>query len=387
MNGAHAPDDAQLEEAARRLAAGRLVAFPTETVYGLGADASDPAAVARIYGAKGRPSNHPVIVHLAPGARVEYWAARVPAQARALMDAFWPGPLTLILPRAPHIPDAVSGGQDSIGLRCPSHPVAQALLARFAGLKGGHGGVAAPSANKFGQVSPTCAEHVRAEFPELDDDALMVLEGGPSQVGIESTIVDLSRLEQGVGPAILRPGHITAAQIGRVLRIAPDGLLPGHEPGDGATCAGCAVSGESERHAGREVDERGGARRMDDVAQGKPRAPRVSGSLKAHYAPRTPLQVLPRGGIRLLLQSAAGNDERMACVVFGPPESAFASSPGVDWFAAQPDPDAYARELYALLRRLDQGGYARLVFEQPPRSAPWQAVNDRLGRAAAAFGG
>src|SRR5690554_3204783 len=202
-----------LEQAARRLAEGRLVAFPTETVYGLGADAENPTAIAQIYAAKGRPSDHPVIVHLAPGADLSYWSDHVPPSAYALVEAFWPGPLTLILPRAPNIPSAVSGGQRSVGLRCPAHPVAQALLRRFAELKGGQGGVAAPSANLFGQVSPTRAEHVRAEFAKLSDDQLLILEGGSAEVGIESTIVDLSRLDQGVGPVILRPGHITAAEI------------------------------------------------------------------------------------------------------------------------------------------------------------------------------
>ncbi|NLC37325.1 MAG: threonylcarbamoyl-AMP synthase, partial [Alcaligenaceae bacterium] len=253
--------DQALQSAATRLLQGSLVAFPTETVYGLGADAENPAAIARIYQAKGRPSNHPVIVHIAPEADLDYWARSVPAAARALTQAFWPGPLTLILPRAPGIPAAVSGGQNSIGLRCPSHPVAQELLRRFAALKGGQGGVAAPSANKFGQVSPTQAEHVRNEFPELDDTALLVLEGGPSQVGIESTIVDLSRLEEGVGPVLLRPGHITAEDLAAVLGVMPS--------------------------------------RPDQAA------PRVSGSLKAHYAPRTPLTLVERSKLDTVLAEAA----------------------------------------------------------------------------------
>src|SRR5690606_29687435 len=188
-------DDAlktMIEQAAKRLLSGGLVAFPTETVYGLGADAENVEAIARIYAAKGRPANHPVIVHLAPGAGLEYWAASVPTQARKLIDAFWPGPLTLILPRHKRIPAAVTGGQDSIGLRCPSHPVAQALLRRFSELKGGHGGIAAPSANQFGQVSPTLAEHVRAEFPGMPEDELLILEGGASEVGSESAILDLA---------------------------------------------------------------------------------------------------------------------------------------------------------------------------------------------------
>jgi len=329
---------ALLKEAARRLEAGSLVAFPTETVYGLGADAENPQAIARIYSAKGRPSNHPVIVHVAPEADIGYWAASVPAEGRALIRAFWPGPLTLILPRASHIPAAVSGGQDSVGLRCPSHPVAQALLREFARAKpNGQGGVAAPSANKFGQVSPTHAAHVRSEFPELGLQDLMVLEGGPSQVGIESTIVDVSRVSQGVAPVLLRPGHISSAQIAEVL---------GMEPG------------------------------RPDAA-----APQVSGSLKAHYAPHTPLLVLPLD--RLLARADEAGAGRTAAVVFNAAGAPTVS--GVDWLACANEPDAYARELYALLRRLDQQGYERILMEQPPRSAAWQAVNDRIGRAAAAF--
>jgi len=327
-----------IEEAARRLLDGGLVAFPTETVYGLGADAENPEAVARIYAAKGRPSNHPVIVHLAPGARLDYWARSVPPQALRLVEAFWPGPLTLILPRAAHIPDAVSGGQDSIGLRCPSHPVAQALLTEFARLKpNGQGGVAAPSANKFGQVSPTLAEHVRAEFAEMPAEELMVLEGGPSEVGIESTILDLSRLDQGVGPKLLRPGHISARQIAEVL-------------------------GESV--AGADAD-----------------APRVSGSLKAHYAPRTPLVMLTRDA--LLDRLAAEGDRRLVAVVFSAKD--LPELPNVEWVRAAGDPAVYASRLYALLRRLDHGGFACIYIEQPPESPEWLAVNDRLGRAAAAF--
>ena len=203
------PSRERLDEAARKLEAGELVAFPTETVYGLGADAENPQAIAKIYAAKGRPSNHPVIVHVVDGADISYWSDDVPGIALQLIEAFWPGPLTLILKRAPHIPAAVAGGQDSIGLRCPSHPVAQALLSRF---KRGRGGIAAPSANKFGQVSPTTAQHVRDEF----GDAVFVLEGDGVDVGIESTIVDLSRLDQGIGPVLLRPGAITPEDIERV---------------------------------------------------------------------------------------------------------------------------------------------------------------------------
>lgn len=331
--------DALIAEAAQRLADGRLVAFPTETVYGLGADAESPAALAALYAAKGRPTDHPVIVHLAPEADPGYWAGAVPPEARRLIEAFWPGPLTLILPRAGHIPPAVSGGQAGIGLRCPSHPVAQALLRAFAPLKAhGHGGVAAPSANKFGQVSPTRAEHVRSEFPELDDDALMILEGGSSEVGIESTILDVSRLHTGVGPVLLRPGHIGAQALAEVLGVMP------HRP---------------------------------DRA-----APRVSGSLKAHYAPRTPLRLLDRAA--LLSLDAAGAGGSIAAVVL---EEAPGTAPqGVEWVVVPGDPVAYARRLYALLRELDAAGHALIVLQRPPADAAWQGVNDRIGRAAAAFG-
>ncbi len=330
--------DALIHEAARRLADGRLVAFPTETVYGLGADAENPAALAALYAAKGRPADHPVIVHLAPEADPGYWAAAVPAEARRLMEAFWPGPLTLILPRAAHIPAAVSGGQSGVGLRCPSHPVAQALLRAFAPLKPhGHGGVAAPSANKFGRVSPTRAEHVRGEFPECDAEALMILEGGDSEVGIESTILDLSRLDAGVGPVLLRPGHIGARRLAEVLGVMP--------------------------------------------ARPDRAAPRVSGSLNAHYAPRTPLRLLDRDGLLALDAAAAGGP--IAAVVLG--EAPGTAPAGVDWVVMPADPVAYARRLYAVLRDLDAAGHALIVLQRPPADAAWQGVNDRIGRAAAAF--
>jgi L-threonylcarbamoyladenylate synthase len=329
------PSAAQIDEAAALLEAGALVAFPTETVYGLGADAENPQAVARIYAAKGRPANHPVIVHLAPGADPGYWASHVPEAARRLIDAFWPGPLTLILKRAAHIPEAVSGGQDSVGLRCPAHPVAQALIAAFSSRRGGHGGVAGPSANRFGHVSPTTAQHVRDEF----GSTVHVLDGGPCEVGIESTILDLSR----GFPALLRPGHITPHDIAEVLGEAP--RLP-----DGSDAT----------------------------------APRASGTLKAHYAPRTPLALLPFEALEQLLASRPAG-EPVALVARASQAGAWAQAPGVHFVAAPEAPEAYARALYGLLRRLDRARVSRILIEKLPDGIEWIAVNDRLGRAAAAF--
>lgn len=324
------PTAAEIDEAARLLEAGQLVAFPTETVYGLGADAENPQALARIYAAKGRPSNHPIIVHVVDGADIGYWVDDVPEAAQRLIDAFWPGPLTLILKRAAHIPAAVAGGQDSVGLRCPSHPVAQALLSRF---KRGRGGIAAPSANKFGQVSPTTAQHVRDEF----GDAVFVLEGDGVEVGIESTIVDLSRVDRGVGPVLLRPGAITPAMMEAVLGAAP---LP------------------------------------PDAA-----APRASGTLKAHYAPRTPLFLVAPQDLAAHLADLPA-DARVAWVAREP-----VADPRCVWVEAPADAAAYARELYRLLRRLDREGYARLCVAPLPDGHEWAGVRDRLQRAAAAFSG
>ncbi|GGD57471.1 L-threonylcarbamoyladenylate synthase [Caballeronia grimmiae] len=336
------PSAAQIDEAAALLDAGELVAFPTETVYGLGGDAENPEAIARIYAAKGRPANHPVIVHLAPEADPGYWVRELPADAQKLIDAFWPGPLTLILKRASHIPAAVSGGQDSVGVRCPSHPVAQRLLSAFHARRDGtgrQGGVAGPSANRFGHVSPTTAQHVRDEF----GGAVHVLDGGAADVGIESTILDLSRGFL----ALLRPGHVSPQAIADVIGEAP--RLP-----DGSDAT----------------------------------APRASGTLKAHYAPRTPLALLPFASIEPMLAAFQPADERkVALVARASSAGAWARAPHVHFIAAPEDPQSYARALYGLLRALDRADVERIFVEKLPESIEWIAVNDRLGRAAAAFEG
>jgi L-threonylcarbamoyladenylate synthase len=320
-------DPATIGAAAAALARGELVAFPTETVYGLGADAENPAAVARIYAAKGRPQDHPVIVHLAADARLDHWAADIPDEAHALAAAFWPGPLTMILKRAPGIPDAVSGGQDTVGLRCPAHPVAQALLRAF---KGGQGGVAAPSANKFGHVSPTTAQHVRDEFG-ADGSVAMVLDGGQSQVGIESTIVDLSRLASH-GPVLLRPGHISAEAIAAVIDQLPA---------------------------------------APDAA-----APRASGTLDSHYAPHTPVAMQASATLAATLANLRQAGRKVALIHYSdlPPADAEVRLPAT--------PDGFAYALYAALRALDRHGADVILVEAPPQDGAWQGVNDRLRRAA-----
>lgn len=321
--------DAEILRAAQVLESGGLVAFPTETVYGLGADAENPAAVANIFALKGRPADHPLIVHLAPEADVDHWAVDIPVAARQLIAACWPGPLTLILKKAAHVPDAVTGGQDSVGLRCPSHPVAQALLRAF---KKGQGGVAAPSANRFGHVSPTMAQHVRDEFAgdvRLD----MILDGGQSDVGIESTILDVSRWETH-GAVLLRPGQISAERIADIIGVMP--CIP-----DGA-------------------------------------APRASGTLESHYAPRTPVMLVASGELQAKVTQLVASGKRVALMHY----SAASVANAVARRTLPAAPDGYAHHLYASLRELDGVGADVIAVEWPPQDAAWQGVNDRLRRAA-----
>jgi L-threonylcarbamoyladenylate synthase len=320
---------AQLEKAAALLRQGELVAFPTETVYGLGADASNPDAVAKIFAAKGRPADHPLIVHLPGVDHLDRWARDIPETAYALAKAFWPGPLTLILKRQPNVPDAVTGGQDTVGLRVPGHPLALELLKAF------DGGVAAPSANRFGHVSPTIAQHVHEE---LGGAVAMVLDGGPCRVGIESTIVDLT----GPYSRILRPGMIGAADLGRVLGRAP----------------GMGGSGD------------------DGV-------PRVSGSLDSHYAPRTPLALLQPDVVIFAVREALAANQRIGVIA---PMACPLSDERIVWRQIASEAAGFAHDLYALLRELDGLGCARIVVQKPPQAESWRAVNDRLQRAAAGTG-
>ena len=318
--------------AARMLESGQLVAFPTETVYGLGADAENAVATAAIFALKNRPANHPLIVHVAPDADIGYWSSYIPDEAKMLIDAFWPGPLTLILKKAAHIPAAVAGGQDSIGLRCPSHPVAQALLRAF---KGGKGGIAGPSANRFGHVSPTRAEHVREEFGD-DPRLAAILEGGQSEVGIESTILDLSRIET-AGPVLLRPGKIHSLQIAEVIGRMPE---------------------------------------MPDAA-----APRASGTLASHYAPLTPVVIVPEKDLTSVLKQLEKKNIRVALLHYSS-LSSDRKQPLVKQTGLFCSPDVYSHQLYASLRELDRHRADVILVEATPDTEAWKGVNDRLRRAA-----
>jgi len=306
----------EVRRAAEILKRGGLVAFPTETVYGLGADASSKDAVTRLYAAKRRPLDHPVIVHFADADLAFSWARDVPQAAKKLAAKFWPGPLTLILKKSARAGDFVTGGQDSVGVRVPSHPVAQELLRAFGG------GIAAPSANRFGQVSPTTAAHVRED---LGKDVELVLDGGPSEVGIESTIVDLSSGD----PVVLRPGRISAAEL--------EGAL------------GSPVL----------------ARQSD--------SPRHSGGLERHYAPRTPARLVPT---HELDKEIARLKDKIAVLAFSRPDEQ------VDYWLRMPrEPLAYAQKLYAALRELDSVRCEMILIEAPPEAPEWAGVRDRLERA------
>lgn len=315
-------DPTLVADAARLLAAGGLVAFPTETVYGLGADASSEPAVRRIFEAKGRPPDHPVIVHVGGAEVLDEWAASVPAAAAALVDALWPGPLTVIVPRAARVPDIVTGGLDTVGLRAPAHPVAIELLEEFGG------GVAAPSANRFGRVSPTTAAAVRSELGDVVD---MVLDGGPCTVGVESTIVDCT----GPVPVVRRVGGIGLETLADLLGEQPE---------------------------------------VSDAAGGAP------GTLPSHYAPAAAVVLCPEDEVAAVVAGLVDQGQRVGILGMG----ADADADGAVRLDAGDDVAAYARNLYASLREADEQGLDVVVAVPPPLEGVGRAVADRLLRAAAA---
>ena len=316
-----------LATAVDHLRAGGVLGLPTETVYGLAADATNPVAVARVFATKGRPADHPLIVHLATGAAVAPWVSDWPVVAERLAAAFWPGPLTLVVPRAAGVLPAVTGGQDTVALRVPAHPVAQAVLAAFGGA------LVAPSANRYGRLSPTRATDVMQEFA----GSVPVVEGGECTVGIESTIVACLNGEV----RVLRPGIITPGALSRAAGVE--------------VFIGAATDG-----------------------------PRVPGAVKAHYAPRTPLEVVPSALLARRLAEVPG-----ACVVARAEIGEVAAvqvgtlAPG-GRVVLPSTPVEFGQKLYATLRDLDAVGAPRLLVEAPPAGEEWAAVRDRLARAAAA---
>lgn len=317
-------------QAAERLAEGGLVAFPTETVYGLGARADDDAAAARVFAAKGRPTGHPLIVHVADAQGAAAFAVVLPPLAQRLMTAFWPGPLTVIVQRRDGVATAAAGGQSTIGLRCPSHPVAQDLLRAAAAL--GVPGIAAPSANRYGRLSPTRASHVAAEF----GDELMVLDGGDCEVGIESSIVDCSRGH----PVLLRPGVLARPRIE-------------------------AAAGEPLGEADAE-------------------APRAPGTLASHYAPRARLRLMAPSALRTALEvlpvEALPKQGPRRLAVYS---RSVAVPSRLRHHRMPDDPVAAAHELFSVLHELDDEGVQLIWVEEPPADAAWEGVRDRLQRAAA----
>ena len=319
-------DPATIARAADAIAAGELVAFPTETVYGLGARADDDAAVAKIFALKGRPQDHPLIVHVADRAQADRFAAALPSVAERLIDAFWPGPLTVIVLRAAGIADAAAARQATIGLRCPAHPIAHALLAQSG--ERGVPGIAAPSANRFGRVSATTAAHVVDEF----GDDLLVVDGGAARIGIESAIVDCST----GSPVLLRPGILTRARI--------------------------------ENAAGTALRNPGAA------------SPRAPGTLAAHYAPKAKVRVMATPMLKAALGVLGSDSLRLAVYSRSIPSGV---ATGVVHRRMPARPEQAAHELFAILRELDREGVHLIWVEEPPPGPEWDGVRDRLDRAAA----
>jgi L-threonylcarbamoyladenylate synthase len=341
-------DAKSIAMAAVCIRSGELLGLPTETVYGLAADAENPLAVAKIFSAKGRPSDHPLIVHVLDAASASHFAAAVPEFARQLMQVFWPGPLTLILPRREGVAAAAAGGQDSIGLRCPSHPVAQALLkacrepqANLQPLQNPVWGIAAPSANQFGRVSPTTAQHVECEF----DSHVLILDGGPCAVGIESTIIDCTR---GV-PVLLRPGAITREQVQVVC--------------------------------GQKVFS------VDEAVSSAESVPRASGTLASHYAPRATVRLMKGSEMQKALDVLGGEPAGASPVkafIATYSRALLRNNPHCVLSRRMPDDAAAtARQLFAVLRQFDDLGVKLIWIETPPEGPDWDAVRDRLQRAAA----
>ncbi len=369
---------ASIAVAAAELTAGALLGLPTETVYGLAADACNDAAVAKIFAAKGRPSNHPLIVHVQNAAAVAHFANDLPLFAMRLMEAFWPGPLTLILPRRAGVAAASAGGQNSIGLRCPSHPVAQALLQSLAAQTPPVWGLAAPSANQFGRVSPTTAAHVQSEMGA----DLLILDGGPCEVGIESTIVDCTR---GV-PVLLRPGHISRAQLqaacGQPVLLSDE-------------FAARSAATSTSNHASNKASN-GTSNGTSNLGMNLGPAPRASGTLESHYAPNAKLRLMTAKALQSALDLLGGDVDGKVNAQPGQAGSSAqpviatysrailkSRSSGVLRRRMPDDAVATAQQLFAVLRDFDSQGVKLIWVETPPAAPEWDGVRDRLTRASA----
>ncbi|MBX9666903.1 MAG: threonylcarbamoyl-AMP synthase [Candidatus Obscuribacterales bacterium] len=308
-----------IHTAARLLKEGRLVAIPTETVYGLGADASNLDALKQLYALKGRPGNHPVIVHIRSVDQLSSWASHIPPLAERLANHFWPGPITMIFRKQPHVLAQVTGGQDTVAVRIPRHELTLALLEEF------EGGLAAPSANKFGRLSPTSATAVANEF---GGQVSYILDGGSCDVGIESTIIDLSTDV----PRILRPGMVSQEMLTAVAE--------------------------------------------DIVFSSSPTTVRAPGTLKSHYSPSTPVQLATKDQIVDLVSAMKQDSQEAAVLSFQSPNGG-----ETHWIVAECDPEGYARSLYTNLRNLDSLNCDRIIVEKVPEDDSWSGIRDRLERA------
>jgi L-threonylcarbamoyladenylate synthase len=353
IDGSH---PASISQAAHAIEAGGLVGLPTETVYGLAADAANEAAVAKIFIAKDRPSEHPLIVHVADVAAAHHFAASIPDFAQKLMAAFWPGPLTLILPRRPEVAAAAAGGQNSIGLRCPAHPVALALLKACAEL--GIHGLAAPSANQFGRVSPTTAAHVQSEFVRTPFSDMLILDGGACSVGIESTIIDCTR----GAPVLLRPGVLTTTQIEYACGL---NLLS---------------NDELNQQLIRRLEDDILHKLQDKSTAMLQHAPRASGTLESHYAPKAKVRLMDAKALQTALDILGADAKHIA--VYSRAQMRSAATTMI-FRRMSDDAVKTAQQLFATMRELDQPGINLIWVEAPPDTVEWDGVRDRLTRAAA----
>ncbi|MBW0454231.1 MAG: threonylcarbamoyl-AMP synthase [Candidatus Kinetoplastibacterium crithidii] len=329
-----------IDRALQYLLASKVIVFPTETVYGLGADAENVEAVRRIYSIKNRPLNHPVILHIPTIDDISYWSDYIPDEAYKLADIFWPGPLTLVLEKSSNVPDIVTGGQSTVGIRCPLHPVAQEILIAFANSKSNKkGALAAPSANMFGRISPTCSSHVCSEFNKEYLKDIFIVDGGVSDIGIESTIIDLSGIKEGKKPSILRPGHITEMNIAKIIELESRDLY------------------------------------NNSIV--------VSGSLKSHYATNTPLTIIDNDSFFKNSTDFAKKFDKLAALYYG--DKPVHVEKNIDFYHMSSDPVVYAKHLYYILREIDSKKYSRIFVKELPFLPEWDAIRDRLYKAAAAF--